>query len=811
MASPFHPLRSSAQILLAVAAAALVVIGLSRISFNVEILDLLPRGIDQAEGLATVLEDFGLPNELIVTIETPDAARTESAAFSLAARLRANTELTKLVVDQPLWEAEPAKLANFAAYTAINLPPDKFAKIVAALDPADALTNAESAVDDLTNTLSGQDLALLSYDPYRILPNLQIVAPTGDSPNKSEFVSADGTFRALYVTAATDLVNYRLATDWITAIKAAIADWKNSQPDASTIQIGIAGDPAFVSELSSGMEQEMRQSGLVTAAIVGLIFFAVYRRFITLAILIGLLGLSFVIALAIAGFVSSGITIISAGFASILVGINVDYGLIIYQTHLNRPTDAATLRRHCTPGIAWAAATTAAAFASLIFSGVPGLAQLGLLVAFGVIAGATLMLTFFTRAVVHFAKPRPSIPPPTDRPSPLTSRLPTFAAAITTLTVLAALATLLVRGFPGLESTAAALKPRNSLAYDTVNRIYEKLADSPRTLNLLVTGDSPAQIHDRLLAATNSLEKLQTEGLIKSVLLPTAFWPNPAAQRTNLAAIQPAIAAREELQASLESAGFTDEAFALTGSLLSQWASFTTPPIWPTDPRTLWILRRAVHQPDTAMGAVEPSASLSDDEYAALPARINAPGIALLSWPLLGQELARFAAEEMIVPLGIFAVVLLIMLVLAFRNAFDVLFAVGILALNTLTLLGGMTLLGFTWNFMNIAAALLLLGTGVDFSIHLIRSLRETNGDVSLTQRTVGTALLLCGITTTTGFASISWAASEGLASLGRVCALGFAANTAIAIFLLPLLWVQLQKFPSGRTPNPPRREGSHP
>jgi predicted RND superfamily exporter protein len=781
---------------LLIAAAALIVLGLLRISFNVEILDLLPPDIDQAEGLATVLENFGLPNELIVTVETPDATRTASAATSLAAHLRTDPALTQLVVDQPLWEAEPEKLADFAAYTAINLPPAEFQKIVTALDPTNAPANAQSAVDDLTNTLSGQELALLSYDPYRILPHLQAIAPTGDSATKSEFVSADGTFRAIYVTATPDLANYRLATDWIAAVQTNIADWKQSQPDPAKIQIGIAGDPAFVSELSSGMETEMRQSGLITAAIVGLIFFAVYRRFIPLVILIALLGLSFVIALALAGFIESGITIISAGFASILVGINVDYGLIIYQTHRNRPTDATTLRRHCTPGIAWAAATTAAAFASLTLSGVPGLAQLGLLVALGVLAGATLMLTLFTRAVVRFS--------PIENRKAKIENFPALkiGAAITATVVVLAVSALLIKGFPGLESTAAALQPRNSLAYATVDRIYEKLADSPRTLNLLVTGDNPTQIHDRLLEATISIEKLQAEGLIESALLPTAFWPDPAAQQANLAAIQPALAARNELASALETAGFTDAAFAFTQALLDQWATISpsppptlTPssPIWPTDSRTLWILRRAIHRPDAALGAVEPAASLSDADYAALPAKVNAPGIALLGWPLLGQELARFAAEEMIFPFAIFAAVLLVMLILAFRNAFDVLFAIGILVLNSLTLLGGMTLLGFTWNFMNIAAGLLLLGTGVDFSIHLIRSLRETNGDLVTTHRTVGTALLLCGLTTTIGFASISWATSEGLASLGRVCALGFAANTAIAIFLLPRLWVQIQ------------------
>ncbi len=783
-----------AKLLLTLAATALVVFGLARISFNVKILDLLPPNIEQSRGLAVILTDFGLPQELIVTVETPDPVRTEAAAFSLAAHLRDDESLTRLVVDQPLWEASPEKLSGLAAYTAINLPTERFARIVTALDPAASDSNARETADDLATTLSGEDLALLSYDPYRILPNLQSIASSGGngkSVPKSEFVSADGTFRAIYVTAAPELSDYRIATEWIGKVRASIAAWKSSQDDPDTLSIGVAGDPAFVSELSSGMEKEMRQSGLITAAIVGLIFFAVYRRLIPLACLIALLGLSFAIALSIAGFLDRGITIISAGFASILVGINVDYGLIIYQSYLTHREDSRALRRRCLPGIAWAAATTAAAFASLNFSGVPGLAQLGTLVALGVGAGAFLMLVFYTKAVHRFASPPSAV-----HHSPHTARLLNIGTTVTALLFLITIASLLISGPPPLESTAKALQPRNSLAYETVNRIYEKLADSPRTLNLLVTGDSPDEIHERLQTAAASLETLKQEGLIKSTLLPTAFWPNTPAQRANLAAIAPAIANREKLAASLAIAGFTNEAFALTGALIDQWSAFTAGelPIWPEDPYSRWVLRRAMHKPDAAMGTVEPSPDLTDAQYAGLPARVNAPGIALLSWPLLGTELANFAANEMIIPLVIFAVVLVVMLILAFRNAFDVFFAIGILALNTIALLGGMNLFGFTWNFMNVASALLLLGTGVDFSIHMIRSLRETHGDLILTQRTVGTALLLCGITTTTGFASIAWAASEGLASLGRVCALGFAANTLIAIFLLPRLWVLAQK-----------------
>ena len=64
-------MRSSKVGWLALGVAALVFVaaGLSRISFNVEILKLLPTHLPQVEGLSLFLKHFSQPTELIVTIK----------------------------------------------------------------------------------------------------------------------------------------------------------------------------------------------------------------------------------------------------------------------------------------------------------------------------------------------------------------------------------------------------------------------------------------------------------------------------------------------------------------------------------------------------------------------------------------------------------------------------------------------------------------------------------------------------------------------------------------------------------------------
>ena len=59
-----------------VGALVFVAAGWSRISFNVEILKLLPAGLRQVRGLSLLLKEFVADNELIITVE----ARTAVAA-----------------------------------------------------------------------------------------------------------------------------------------------------------------------------------------------------------------------------------------------------------------------------------------------------------------------------------------------------------------------------------------------------------------------------------------------------------------------------------------------------------------------------------------------------------------------------------------------------------------------------------------------------------------------------------------------------------------------------------------------------------
>jgi len=80
----------------------------------------------------------------------------------------------------------------------------------------------------------------------------------------------------------------------------------------------------------------------------------------------------------------------------------------------------------------------------------------------------------------------------------------------------------------------------------------------------------------------------------------------------------------------------------------------------------------------------------------------------------------------------------------------------------------------------------------VDYSIFIQLALRRHGGDLDVVRRSIGRALLLCGGTAMAGFGSLAWSSNPGMASLGRVCAVGIGANMLISVFLLPAWWVRV-------------------
>jgi predicted RND superfamily exporter protein len=83
----------------------------------------------------------------------------------------------------------------------------------------------------------------------------------------------------------------------------------------------------------------------------------------------------------------------------------------------------------------------------------------------------------------------------------------------------------------------------------------------------------------------------------------------------------------------------------------------------------------------------------------------------------------------------------------------------------------------------------LIVGTSIDYSIHLIFALRRSGGDFSVVWNGAGKAIFFCGLSTAIGFGSLLFSSNDMLWSMGLLCGLGILLSTTLSLHVIPGLW----------------------
>ena len=783
--------------------AAPVALGLWRLRFDVEVLNLLPDRSPVVQGLKLYQQNFANARELIITVQAPDADTAESSARAIAAALRARKDLVTEATWTPPWIEHPGQAAELMAFLWLNQSPAAFAELTNRLQGAPLAGTLAEARESLATSLSPNDVAMRGYDPLGLLqlPGSAAAAPSFGSGSEY-FGSPDGTFRVVFAEASTDLVSYKRCIEWFDEVKRVVEGARASGGIPADVLTKFTGRPAFVAEIGHGMEHDLAGPSVATLLVIALLFYFTHRCWRPLLWLLVLLVLILAGTLALGGLVYGTLNVVSLGFASILLGLAEDFGIVLYQESQTHPHHSlAQIRRESMPGIVWSAVTTAGAFLLLNLSGLPGLGQLGTLVAIGVAVAAFVMLAFYLPPLLNLGVrdgPGPGIAQQAGtsaaaRTPPRASRI---ALPLTAALVLLGLL-MLWRTPPRFDHSPDALKPRNSPAYAALDEIKLRMNRPKDPLWVVVAGGDEVEISRRLDALEPVLQRAVSDRIIAGFTLPTSIWPHAQHQIANRDAARVLASRRGALSRAILSAGFTTNSLAITEAMLGVWAQAAgaTNVFWPTNDNSRWILEKLVartKQGFLAIGLLHPRSTDAVESFAelsTLSSELQAQRVWLSGWEMLGPSVSKLVRRELwLVLLPILGLVLLT-LWLAFRSWRDALLSLATLAVSGLTLHLIMVATGWTWNMMNLMALPLLLGMGVDFSIHIQLALRRHHGNAGLVRRSVGRALLLAGSTTVAGFASLSFASNAGIAALGKVCAVGIICAMLAAVYLLPVWW----------------------
>lgn len=798
-----------ALVAVALAAASIFVLT-TRGQFDADILNLLPSEFEAVRGLQLHGSEFEQSHELTFALFAPEEPdRIDAFLPGFLEQLGAQPWVER-ILDAPPMESEAGQgqLPAFGALLLLNLPPDEFANALTALEPSAVRAQLERLH---RGVLRGSPAAgvELRTDPLGLLRHAaRALSAEASLESTFDLRTADGTVRVLPVVTRVDASDPEACRELMTAVRAFV-ETSVGAFDGQAPEVRVTGHAAYVDEISASMKRDLQLTSLLSLFAISLLFWIGFRSLLPLIGIALILSLAALYTLAGGMLLLGAINVIAIGFCSILLGLGNDFSLLYYNQYLTERPAAPERRsaiagaiREMTPGIVVVALTTAVGFSALAWSGSTGFAQLGILIATGVTVTVVIMpflLFLFVRerATHRFADPLGAGSTAFVR-SVAGSPARWFAGAAVIGFAMAGAALLPWRPL-ALQSDSHSLEPTDIPAAETLQRLLAAYPDAREPSFVVVQAEDPAQLRERVRAATMRLQELKAAGQLESYASPRLLLPQPAhfAANTDRLSETSLREASHALDESGQALGFAEGALAPARDLLEQLEQLRTaeaPPRWeavlpPASPWWFLLERHLSKRSPSALLYLTPSsANDSPQGRLALAESINEglDGLLVSGWSQTVAALQPWAMRELAFFGSLVAGAIALILLVVYRDLRAFLIHGVSLALAVCGTMATLKVLGHELNLLSVIAFPLMLAVGVDYGVHLILALRDPAA-ASTRIRQVLKPILISGLTTMTGFGALAFASNPSLASLGLLCAAGVGWTLLSAIlFVVP-------------------------
>jgi len=717
-----------------------------------------------------VLEEIGegpASRMLLLTISGSDPEAAAETSRALVSALRGSPEFRWAANGESNLEAIPDRLLAYRYLLSPTLDGARF---------DEAFLRAEFAerLRDLASPAAAFLEPWLPRDPTLELLKLAESWQPGQQPQTQFDVWFDTTGRQALLVAETrapgfDPQGQRAAAD---ALQAAFLRVRTA-PD---LVLEASGPGAFSVLMKDRTQREaQRLGGLATLGMVLLLLVA-YRSVPVL--LLGLLplvtaGLAGLAAVSAAFGTVHGITL---AFGFTLIGVAQDYPMHLFS-HQHRGLDPRDNARALWPTLATGIASTCVAYLAFLFSGVRGLAQLSVFTVTGLaVAGLT------TRYLLPWLVPAHG---PDAAASGRLARLwgriadlprPTWLGVLVALSCVGVLALsprpLWQDELGGLTPVPRALIERDS----TLRR--ELGAPDVRYLLVIQHGDAQGVL-ERAAAIDPQLQALVSDGSLAGFDHAARYLPTVEQQLRRRAALPAPSALEAALAAALGTTPFRPGAFA--PFLADVERARRLPPLEPADLAGTplearvggLLLEREGHWTGlvTLTGLRDP---------AALERIAGASeGVALLDLKQASEDLVAHQRERILWCLAGAAVLLVLVVGVALRDAGRVRRVLAPMALTTLLVLALLHVGGVSMNLFHLIALVLAAGLGLDYALFFERA-----ADDPAEQRRTLHAVLVCSLSTLMVFALLALSSLPVLRAIGVTVSLGVVSNFVLALLL---------------------------
>jgi predicted exporter len=339
--------------------------------------------------LVDQLRDGPASRLILIAIEGGDAAVRARVSAAMAHRLRNDRQFSSVNNGEPVTAERDREFLFQHRYLLSDT-------VTAARFSESGLHAAiEDTLDDLASPAGLMLKSLLPNDPTGEMLHIIDHLERTPSPPISEGVwVSPGGARALAVaqTAAggSDTDAQQRA---IEAVRAAFAAAVRESPGsgAKPLRLTLSGPGVFAVAARAKIEHAAVRLSIASSILVVALLFAVYRSLPALALGLAPVASGAVIGIAAVALGFGAVHGITLGFGITLIGESVDYSIYFFvqSRRLRQNQDAASSwQRAWWPTIRLGMLTSVCGFASLLPSGFPGLAQLGLYSISGLVAAA---------------------------------------------------------------------------------------------------------------------------------------------------------------------------------------------------------------------------------------------------------------------------------------------------------------------------------------------------------------------------------------------------------------------------------------
>jgi len=802
----------------------------SKLNLESNMLALIPAGNTKVDTFKEALEDFGAIDYLMVLLEAGEgqgADELEDFADVFAEELAGRDDLVEFVEYRFRPDADFLEL--FYRNALLFLPPERLPELAERLSDEAIQDQLRQIRLGMASPTAAFTQELVRNDPLGLMPLFlnRLLGNRGALQiDLSDGYYLSGDHRTLIMMVKPTGPSQDLGFDerLMPEIHAAEARAREilaadvMEPEAvAAVRVRYGGNYAVAVDEAALIRKDIRFNLFFSLFAVSALYWLCYRRFAALLYSSLPLMVGQALTFGLCFFVLGGLNASSSAFTALLMGLGTDFVIVVYARYIEERRGGRSLAEatelmigETGLGVFTGAITSAGTFYAMCISQFRGLRDLGFLIGSGILLCAVAILFMLPAMIKWNEGVRPRKVDSIKKlhlQSFLLEYLIPFSARHRRLVLSVITVAVIGSGWLAVnldfDDSINVLRSNRSPAFKVQQDIAERFGAALSYMMAIAEGETEQEAVALAEKVDQRLQPFVASGIVASYDSVLTYLPPEAQQEKILRALAEdtegkfdATRIRASFVRSAERNGLRPEAFA---EFLDRMARFLDPPreLRLSDLERQGMGRLLERYVNTEGGKtrIVTYLFLGDPEWKrrAPPGLIEAltdgdPGIQVTGTNVVALEFRTIFGREAPRAVLLGLVVVFVLLWIDFRSLRLTSIAMTQLICGVILMLGGMKLAGIHLNYVNAFVATMILGVGIDYSIHLVHRLSMSDGRVDDGLLETGKAVVMAALTNIAGFGTLTLGNYPALRSFGLVALFGSITCLITALTLVPAL-----------------------